>query len=345
MLIVMRNDATAEQIEAVENAIRRMGFSPYAMKGSQRMAIGVIGNEKQVDGSPIEGLAGVADIIHVSQPYKLVGREFRQEDSVVNVGPVKIGGKKLVIIAGPCAVETREQIVETAKFLVGCGTALLRGGAFKPRTSPYAFQGLGKEGLDLLSEARAASGLPVVTEVIDEHSLDMSVETADMLQIGARNMQNFSLLKMVGQTKKPVFLKRGMSATVKDLLMSAEYIMSEGNEEIVLCERGIRTFSDASRNTLDLCAIPVIKAQCHLPVVVDPSHAMGVSDKIIPVARAAVAAGADGLMIEVHPNPREAKSDGPQSLNFDLYTKLVEEVEKVANAMERPLFRLPSANK
>lgn len=341
MLIVMRNDATKEQIENIEQIIKGLGFTPHPMPGSQRTAICVLGNEKQVDSSPIEGQPGVIEIIHVSQPYKLVGREFKPEDSVVEIGPVRIGGAgELALIAGPCAVENRDQIVKTAVFLAGAGTCMLRGGAFKPRTSPYAFQGLGDEGLDLMAEARAASGLPVVTEVIDEMSLELCVEKADMLQIGARNMQNFSLLKMVGQTKKPVFLKRGMSATVKDLLMSAEYIMSEGNDKVVLCERGIRTFSDASRNTLDLCAIPFIKSQSHLPVVVDPSHAMGVADKIIPVARAAVAAGADGLMIEVHPNPREAFSDGPQSLTFDVYKKLVAEVGAIAGAMGKKIFEL-----
>ncbi len=340
MLIVMRNDATEEQIQHVEEKVKSLGYTPYAIKGSQRTAIGVLGNEKQVDSSPIEGLPGIADIIHVSQPYKLVGREFRQEDTVVEVGPVRIGGSAIAVIAGPCAVESRDQIVGTAEYLAKNSTCMLRGGAFKPRTSPYAFQGLGDEGLDLLAAAREASGLPVVTEVIDEMSLELCVEKADMLQIGARNMQNFSLLKMVGQTRKPVLLKRGMSATVKDLLMSAEYIMSEGNEKIVLCERGIRTFSDASRNTLDLCAVPYIKSQSHLPIVVDPSHAMGISDKIIPVARAAVAAGADGLMIEVHPNPRVALSDGPQSLTFDVYSKLIAEVKAIAAAMGRQLLEL-----
>jgi 3-deoxy-7-phosphoheptulonate synthase len=341
MLIVMRNDATKEQIENIEQIIKDLGFTPYPMPGSQRTAICVLGNEKQVDSLPVEGQPGVIEIIHVSQPYKLVGREFKQDNSVVEIGPVKIGGAgEIALIAGPCAVENREQMVNTAVFLAGNSTCMLRGGAFKPRTSPYAFQGLGDEGLDLMAEARAASGLPVVTEVIDEMSLEMCVEKADMLQIGARNMQNFSLLKMAGQTKKPVMLKRGMSATVKDLLMSAEYIMSEGNDKIVLCERGIRTFSDASRNTLDLCAIPFIKSQSHLPVIVDPSHAMGIADKIIPVARAAVAVGADGLMIEVHPNPREARSDGPQSLTFDVYTKLVSEVKAIAVAMGKNIFEL-----
>ncbi|MFA6450983.1 MAG: 3-deoxy-7-phosphoheptulonate synthase [bacterium] len=341
MLIVMRNDASNEQIENIEKIIKDMGFTPHPMPGSQRTAICVLGNEKRVDSTPIEGQPGVIEIIHVSQPYKLVGREFRQNDSVVEIGPVKFGGgNDIAIIAGPCAVENREQIVSTAVFLAGNGTGMLRGGAFKPRTSPYAFQGLGKEGLELLAAAREASGLPFVTEVIDEMSLELCVEYADMLQIGARNMQNFSLLKMAGQTNKPVMLKRGMSATVKDLLMSAEYIMSEGNEKVVLCERGIRTFSDASRNTLDLCAIPFIKSQSHLPVIVDPSHAMGVWDMIIPIARAAVAAGADGLMVEVHPNPREARSDGPQSLTFDVYAKLVAEIKAIAAAMGKNIFEL-----
>jgi 3-deoxy-7-phosphoheptulonate synthase len=340
MLIVMRNDATPDQIGAVESLVKNMGYTAYPIQGAQRLAIGVLGNEKQVDSTPFEGMPGILNLIHVSNPYKLVGREFRTENTVVQIGPVRIGDGRLAVIAGPCAVENREQIVSTAKFLRDNGACILRGGAFKPRTSPYAFQGLGAEGLDLLAEAREVSGLPVVTEVIDEASLEMCVEKVDMLQIGARNMQNFSLLKMAGQTDKPVLLKRGMSATVKDLLMSAEYIMSEGNERIVLCERGIRTFSDASRNTLDLCAIPYIKSQSHLPVVVDPSHAMGVWDKIAPVARASVAVGADGIMIEVHPNPREAKSDGPQSLNFETYSSLIKEVKAIAAAMGKDLFKL-----
>jgi len=338
MLIVMKNGATVEQIGRVEETIKKMGFSSYPIKGSQRTAIGVLGNEKQVDSSPLEGLPGVFEIIHVSQPYKLVGREFKDEASVVKVGNVKIGGAGLAVIAGPCAVETRDQIVETARFLAESGACILRGGAFKPRTSPYAFQGLGKEGLELLEEARRETGLPFVTEVIDEASLELCAESADMLQIGARNMQNFSLLKMVGQTGKPVMLKRGMSATVKDLLMSAEYIMNEGNENIVLCERGIRTFSDASRNTLDLCAVPFIKAHSHLPVIVDPSHASGIWDKIIPVARASVAVDSDGIMVEVHPNPRVAMSDGPQSLSFENFSLLMSEVKKIAGAMNKEIL-------
>ncbi|HOO55671.1 MAG TPA: 3-deoxy-7-phosphoheptulonate synthase [bacterium] len=335
MLIVMRNDATPEQIGEVEHIVREMGLKPYPIPGSQRTAIGVLGNEKQVDSTPLEGLPGVINIIHVSQPYKLVGNEFKNEKTIVSVGPASIGGNKIAIMAGPCAVENRDQIIKTAVFLSKNGAHILRGGAFKPRTSPYAFQGLGKEGIDLLAEAREASGLPFVTEVIDEASLEATAEKADMLQIGARNMQNFSLLKMVGQTDKPVLLKRGMSATIKDLLMSAEYIMSEGNENIVLCERGIRTFSDASRNTLDLCSIPVIKSLSHLPVIVDPSHAMGEWDKIKPIARAGIAAGADGLMIEVHPEPRFAKSDGPQSLNFENFSDVMGDVEKIAHVMNR----------
>jgi len=337
MLIVMKNNASPEQISAVEEEVRKLGFTPYAIPGSQRTAIGVLGNEKQVDSITIEGLPGVINVIHVSRPYKLVGREFRQTCTTVEVGGVKIGGGTLTVMAGPCAVESREQIVSTAKFIASVGAAMLRGGAFKPRTSPYAFQGLCAEGVKLLAEARAASGLPFVTEVIDEKSLEVCAEEADMLQIGARNMQNFSLLKMVGQSGKPVLLKRGMSATVKDLLMSAEYIMSEGNEKIVLCERGIRTFSDASRNTLDLCAIPYIKAESHLPVVVDPSHAMGVRDKIAPVALAAVASGADGLMIEVHPNPRAALSDGPQSLDFECFAQTMKQIAAVAAAVGKTI--------
>ncbi len=340
MLIVMRNDATDKQIEAVSKVVKEMGFTPYAIPGGQRTAIGVLGNEKQVDSAPLERLSGVVNIIHVSQPYKLVGREMRQEDSVVEVGPVKIGAGRLVVIAGPCSVESREQMMSTAKFVVKQGASILRGGAFKPRTSPYSFQGLGKEGLDLLAEAREVSGMPFVTEVMDESSLEQTVEVADMLQIGARNMQNFALLKQVGQTDKPVLLKRGMSATVKDLLMAAEYIMSEGNEKIVLCERGIRTFSDASRSTLDICAIPSIKEKSHLPLLVDPSHATGEWNKVAPAACAAVAAGADAIMVEVHPHPEKAKSDGPQSLTFEHFEQFMQQVKAIAAAAGKELFEL-----
>jgi len=337
MLIVMRNSATEADVRTVEDMVRAMGFRPHAMPGAVRTAVCVLGNDRQVDGGPFEALPCVREVIHVTKPYKLVGREFHPDDTVVRVGPVSIGDGNLTIMAGPCAVEDEEQIVSTAVFLARNGAAALRGGAFKPRTSPYSFQGLGLEGLKLLAAARDASGLPVVTEVIDEKSVELAVDYADMLQIGTRNMQNFSLLKIVGQTRKPVLLKRGMSATVKDLLMSAEYIASEGNENIVLAERGIRTFSDASRNTLDLCAVPSIKEKSHLPVLADPSHAMGVWDKVLPVARAAVAVGADSLMIEVHPNPAAAKSDGPQSLKFEMFAALVAEVKAVAAAMGRSL--------
>jgi len=340
MLIVMRSSATDEQIKHVEEEVKKMGYTPYPIRGAQRVAIGVLGNEKQVGSEQIELLDGVADVIHVSRPYKLVGREFNAGDTPVKVGPVTVGGGGLCVMAGPCAVENSDQIVSTAKHAAGAGACILRGGAFKPRTSPYSFQGLGPEGLDLLAEAREASGLPFVTEVMDEISLELCEDRADMLQIGARNMQNFSLLKLAGQTDKPILLKRGMSATIKDLLMSAEYIMSEGNENIVLCERGIRTFSDASRNTLDICAIPYVKAESHLPVIADPSHAMGVADMVLPVALAAVAAGADGLMIEVHPNPREAMSDGPQSLTFDAFTGLMKKVESLASAMGREIVNI-----
>ena len=340
MLIVMRSRATKKQIERITKVIEKLGYTAYPIAGAQRTAIGVLGNEQQVEDSALEGLDGVKEIIHVSRPYKLVGREFQEKDTPVQVGPVKIGGGAVAVIAGPCSVEGRKQIVSTAMHVAASGACMLRGGAFKPRTSPYSFQGLGKEGVDYLMEARKASGLPIVTEVIDHKSLEQCVEHVDMIQIGARNMQNFSLLKLAGQAKKPVLLKRGMAATVKDLLMSAEYIMSEGNQDIVLCERGIRTFSDASRNTMDICAVPYIKAESHLPVIVDPSHATGVADMVVPVALAGVAAGADGLMIEVHPNPREARSDGKQSLVFDRFSALIAEVRKVADAVGKHLVQL-----
>lgn len=340
MLIVMRSRATDEDIARVQAAVKEMGFTAYPIPGTQRTAIGVLGNEKQVDASGLQGMAGVKEIIHVSKPYKLVGREFKDENTVVSLGAVRIGDGSVAIMAGPCSVENRKQVVSTALQVAAGGACVLRGGAFKPRTSPYAFQGLGKEGVAMLAEARKASGLPFVTEVIDEASLEICAPVADMIQIGARNMQNFSLLKMAGQAKKPVLLKRGMSATIKDLLMSAEYIMSEGNPDVVLCERGIRTFSDASRNTLDICAVPYIKAESHLPVIVDPSHATGAAGMVPPIALAGIAAGADGLMIEVHPHPREACSDGPQSLVFDQFKRLVAEIEKLAEALGKTITRI-----
>ncbi len=337
MLIVLKQNAGTEEIAEVESKVRELGYTPYAIRGAQRVAIGVLGNENQIDSTPLEGLDCVIEIIHVSKPYKLVGREFRGGLSSVSIGEVKVGGGAVVVMAGPCAVESEDQIVSTALAVKAAGASVLRGGAFKPRTSPYAFQGHGVDGLKMLAAARQASGLPFVTEIIDEHSLEAGVEWADALQIGARNMQNFALLRHVGQTSKPIVLKRGISATVKDMLMSAEYIMSEGNERVILCERGIRTFSDASRNTLDICAVPYIRSESHLPVIVDPSHSMGIADKVTAIARAGVAVGSDGLMVEVHPDPKRARSDGAQSLSFGQFETLMGEVRKIAGAIGKTI--------
>jgi 3-deoxy-7-phosphoheptulonate synthase len=336
MLIVMKNDATESQIAAVSEIIRAMGFTPQPMPGIQRTTICVLGNKTRVDSSQIETMEGVIEVIHVTKPFKLVSREGKPP-SVVKVGTNEFGGISLPVIAGPCAVESREKFLEIAEIVKEAGATMLRGGAYKPRTSPYAFQGLGEEGLKIMAEAREKTGLPICTEVMDTDTLEMVSEYSDIVQIGARNMQNFSLLKRVGKQNKPVLLKRGLSATINELLMAAEYILSEGNWNVILCERGIRTFEEQTRNTLDLSAIPIIHELSHLPIIVDPSHASGRWDSVIPLARAAVAVGADGLIVEVHQNPAEAFSDGPQSLKPGNFRNLMQDIHAIAKSVGRKI--------
>jgi 3-deoxy-7-phosphoheptulonate synthase len=329
MLIVMKPDATEAQVVEVLNVISGLGFKPHPMPGATRTAIGVTGNPGAIDPAHFEMLSGVAEAIRVSKPYKLVGRDLKHEDTIVRVGDVEIGGGEPAIIAGPCAVESYEQTMEIAEIVAATGVKLFRGGAFKPRTSPYAFQGLGEKGLKILAEARERFGLSIVTELLDTETADLVEEYADIVQIGARNMQNFSLLRRVGQGRKPVMLKRGMSATLDELLLAAEYIMAEGNYNVILCERGVRTFADHTRNTLDLSIVPAVQNRSHLPIIVDPSHGTGKRHKVIPLARAAIAAGADGIMVEVHNHPEQALSDGPQALLPDMFRQLVSEVHAI----------------
>jgi 3-deoxy-7-phosphoheptulonate synthase len=331
MLIVMDKDASPEQIDRVASAIRELGLTPVPVPGSQRTAIGIIGNAGPLDPAMFLALDGVKDAIPVSKPYKLVSREVKPDNTVVQIGDASIGGKTLAVIAGPCAVENLEQCLRLAALVKKAGAQLFRGGAYKPRTSPYSFQGLGEQGLEILARVRAETGLGIVTEAIDHDNLALVEEVADVIQIGARNMQNFSLLKRAGRASKPVLLKRGMSATIEEFLMAAEYIMSEGNHRIILCERGVRTFADHSRNTLDLSAIPAVKAVSHLPIIVDPSHAAGRRDQVIPLAKGAIAVGADGLMVEVHYDPVHALSDGPQSLYPEQFEGLMKSVRALAS--------------
>jgi 3-deoxy-7-phosphoheptulonate synthase len=335
MLVVMKPQATQAEIDAVVDRIRGMGLTPHPIPGAQRVAIGVTGNKGPLEPEGFATLPGVADAIRVSQPFKLVSREVKAEDTVIDVGGVPLGGKSLAVMAGPCSVESREQLLEAARAVKAAGARFLRGGAFKPRTSPYEFQGLAREGLELLALAREETGLKIVTEVIDVETLPMVAEVADVLQIGARNMQNFSLLKQVGAMQKPVLLKRGPSATIKEWLMAAEYVLSRGNYQVALCERGIRTFETMTRNTLDLNAVPLLKALTHLPVVVDPSHGIGLRPHVPAMARAAVAAGADGLIVEVHPRPEKALSDGHQSLTPSEFDDLMRQVRVIAGAIGR----------
>lgn len=338
MLVVMEAHATTEQIAAVCDEITAMGYAPHPMPGPTRTAIGITGNRGPIEqAARIQRLPGVADLIRVTVPYKLVSREFHEADTVVRVGDVPIGGPGVTVVAGPCTVESHEQTLNVARAVKAAGATILRGGAFKPRTSPYAFQGLGEEGLKILAEARAATGMPVVTEVMDVENLPLVLEYADMLQIGARNMQNYPLLRAVGRTRRPVLLKRGFAATLQDLLLAAEYVLNEGNLDVVLCERGIRTFDDTVRFTLDLGVVPMVKLLSHLPVIVDPSHASGRWDQVQPMARAAVAAGADGLIVEVHDNPAFAVCDGQQSLVPDRFAAMMEQVHRVAAALDRPI--------
>ena len=337
MLVVMRQDAQAADIEGVVRAIEARGLKAHPIPGAQRTAIGMTGNKGALETSAFESLPGVLEVLRVSHAYKLVSREVKPEATVVTIGGVPIGGPELVVGAGPCAVESLEQTVEVARRVKEAGAHLLRGGAFKPRTSPYSFQGLGRQGLEILAQARKETGLPVVTEAVDEQSLDLVEEHADAIQIGARNMQNFSLLKRAGRARKPVLLKRGLSATLEEFLMSAEYVLSEGNYQVVLCERGVRTFSDFSRNTLDLAVVPAVKQLSHLPILVDPSHGTGRRDKVAPLSRAAAAVGADGLLIEVHHDPDRALSDGPQSLTPAQFAELMADLRRIAPVVGRRL--------
>jgi len=335
VLIVMDRGATGEEVERVVAAAERLGLKAHPIPGAQRTAVGITGNKGAVTTAVFEALPGVLEVIRVSHPYKLVSREFHPEDTIVSVGGVPVGGTRIVVIAGPCAVESLEQTVTIAREVKARGADLLRGGAFKPRTSPYAFQGLGEEGLRILAAARDATGLPVVTEVLDTAHVELVAAYADCLQIGARNMQNFELLKKAGKTGKPVLLKRGMSATLEEFLLAAEYVLAEGNPNVVLCERGIRTFSDFTRNTLDLSVVPAVERLSHLPIIVDPSHGTGRREKVVPMSRASIAAGADGIAVEVHNNPAEALSDGPQALTPGMFSELMSQIRPIAMAVGR----------
>lgn len=337
MIIVLRPDATKKQLDHLVARIKKLGLKPWISKGVERTIVGVIGEEDVIRVQPLEVFPGVEKVLSILKPYKLASRDFKKEDSVIDVGGLKIGGRKLAVMAGPCSVESEKLLIDIAKKVKKAGATVLRGGAFKPRTSPYSFQGLGAKGLKFLDEARRETGLKIITELMDIRDLDLVMKYTDIIQIGARNMQNFNLLKEVGKTRKPVLLKRGMSNTIKEFLMSAEYILSEGNFKVILCERGIRTFEDATRFTLDISAVPVIKNLSHLPIIVDPSHATGKWGLVGPCAKAGIAAGADGLIIEVHPNPEEAFSDGEQSLYPENFAKLMVELRKVAESVGREI--------
>jgi 3-deoxy-7-phosphoheptulonate synthase len=339
MLVVMQSHASEEQVRAVCERIEALGLKAHPIPGAGRTAIGITGNSGAVDLGVLESMPGVIDCIPVTKPYKLVSRDVKEEDSIIKIptpsGDVLVGGRHIAMVAGPCAVETEEQCLTVAQQLKSTGIRLFRGGAYKPRTSPYSFQGLGLEGLKILSTVRKQCGFGIVTEAIDNESLDLVEEYADVIQIGARNMQNFSLLKRAGRTKKPVLLKRGMSATLDEFLMAAEYILSEGNYNVMLCERGVRTFSDFSRNTLDLAVVPAVKKRSHLPILVDPSHGTGKRHKVLPLSRAAIAVGADGLLVEVHHEPEKALSDGIQSILPEEFASLVREVQQIAQVLQR----------
>lgn len=337
MLVVMRSQATEEQVREVCRKIESLGLRAHPIPGAQRTAIGITGNQGAFEAGSLEEMAGVGEVIRVSKPYKLVSRDLKPDNTVIRFpnSHVTIGGKDLAVMAGPCAIESREQAMTIAEHVARAGAHFFRGGAYKPRTSPYSFQGLGEEGLKIMAEVRTRFGLLIVTEAVDNESLDLVDEYADMIQIGARNMQNFSLLKRAGRARKPVLLKRGMSATLEELLMAAEYVMSEGNYNVALCERGVRTFADHTRNTLDLSLVPAVQRLSHLPILVDPSHGTGKRNKVLPLARAAVAVGADGLMIEVHHDPDHALSDGPQSIVPEQFVTLMSEVKQIANVLQR----------
>jgi 3-deoxy-7-phosphoheptulonate synthase len=337
----MKAQATPEEIQAVCEHIEQMGFRPHPLPGAQRTAIGITGNQGELDRGNLESLSGVAEVIRVSKAYKLASRDVKEEDTVIRFAgcDAVIGGRDLAVIAGPCSIESREQAFAIAEQVAASGARFFRGGAFKPRTSPYAFQGLGLDALRIMAEIREKLGLRIVTEALDAETLDLVAEWADVVQIGARNMQNFSLLRKAGRLRKPVLVKRGMSATLEELLMAAEYVMSEGNYEVILCERGVRTFADHARNTLDLSIVPALRHVSHLPILVDPSHGTGRRDSVLPMARAAVAAGADGVIVEVHDHPERALSDGPQSVVPAQFAVMMDELEQIAPVVGRRLPR------
>jgi 3-deoxy-7-phosphoheptulonate synthase len=342
MLVVMQSDATEAQIDAVCRVIGQMGYKAVPMPGGQRTAIGLVGNDSRVDDSQVVGLPGVAQVIHVSKPFKQVSREWKPETTQVPLAPgVVVGGNDVVVIAGPCSVESEQQIITAARAVRAAGASALRGGAFKPRSSPYSFQGLGVKGLQLLALAKRETGLAIVSEAMDEAGAELVAEYADCIQIGARNMQNYSLLRAVGRLGRPVLLKRGMAATIHELLLSAEYILAEGNPHVILCERGVRSFDTVTRNMFDLNAIPIVQKLSHLPIIADPSHATGLREKVTPMARAAVAAGADGVLVEVHPTPERALSDGAQSLYPEQFTRLMVELRLITEAIGRRLTPSP----
>jgi 3-deoxy-7-phosphoheptulonate synthase len=338
MIIVMKPDATKKDIQHVEDRIRALGLKPMLSAGKERTIIGVIGEEDKARLQPFEAYPGVDSVVPIQKPYKFVSREFKKENSVVKIAPgIEVGGEKIVIMAGPCTVENRERLLRIAKDVKKSGAKVLRGGAFKPRTSPYSFQGLGEQGMKFLFEAKKEAGLPIVTELMDPRELPLFLKYADVIQIGARNMQNFELLKEVGKTRKPVLLKRGMANTVKDFLLSAEYVFSEGNHNVILCERGIRTFEDSTRFTLDISVVPVIRKLSHLPIVIDPSHCSGTWEYVSPLSKAAIAVGADGLLIEIHDEPEKAVCDGPQALKPHKFDLLMDELRAIAKAIGRTI--------
>jgi 3-deoxy-7-phosphoheptulonate synthase len=341
MLVVMKAQATAEEIQTVCDHIAQLGFRAHPLPGAQRTAIGITGNQGQIDQGNLEELSGVAEVIPVSKPYKLVSRDVKEEDTIIRFPGTNatIGGRNLAMIAGPCSIETRDQAFAIAEKIAAAGAQFFRGGAYKPRTSPYAFQGLGEDALQIMAEIRDRFGLRIVTEAIDNEALELVDKYADVIQIGARNMQNYSLLKAAGRKRKPVLLKRGMSATLEEFLMAAEYVMSEGNYQVILCERGVRTFADHTRNTLDLSIVPAVQRLSHLPILVDPSHGTGKRNKVVPLGRAAVAVGADGLIIEVHHQPDKALSDGAQSIYPEQFVQLMDEASQIAQVLHRNVPR------